>query len=411
MIARLLPVGAFVCLLRETLEVDPLYSDLWLEGEVSDISRSAAGHVYFNLRDDDGSLKCVLFRGHALRQHQPLTVGDHVAIHGGLSIYTRSGSLQLVADLVRPAGLGATWLELEYLRQRLEAEGLFDPLRKRPLPEWPHTIGVVTSPHGAAWQDIQSVIRRRFPLTTLVLSSAQVQGDGAAESIVTAITAFGGDASVEVIILARGGGDNDDLAAFNDERVVRAVFASPIPVIAGIGHATDRTLVEDAADAFAPTPSAAAEICVPAAAQLVELLRSLESRLNSSIQVRKGDAESSVQSAARRLVAWSPAAAMLDRQRATAASDMRLRRAMQSRVEARRQATATTSALLASLNPSAVLRRGYAALQRADDDRPIFSIAQVEPGTDVLAILGDGTLSAVIDRVPVAPGGTAANAR
>ncbi|HKG28554.1 MAG TPA: exodeoxyribonuclease VII large subunit, partial [Thermomicrobiales bacterium] len=134
MTAQLLPVGAFVCLFREALESDPLYQDLWLEGEVSDLSRSSAGHVYFSLRDDDGCLKCVQFRGQALRRHHTLRIGDQVVVHGGLSIYPRSGAMQLVADLVQPAGLGAASLELEYLRQRLEAEGLFDPLRKRPLP-------------------------------------------------------------------------------------------------------------------------------------------------------------------------------------------------------------------------------------------------------------------------------------
>src|SRR5215208_6934165 len=150
MTARLLPVGAFVCLFREALESDPLYADLWLEGEVSDVSRSSAGHVYFSLRDDDGCLKCVLFRGQALRQHHTLRFGDQVVVHGGLSIYPRSGAIQLIADLVQPAGFGAALLELEYLRQRLDAEGLFDPLRKRPLPASPGTIGVMTSSTSSA---------------------------------------------------------------------------------------------------------------------------------------------------------------------------------------------------------------------------------------------------------------------
>ena len=180
-------------------------------------------------RDDDGCLKCVLFRGQALRQHHPLKFGDQVVVHGGLSIYPRSGAMQLVADLVQPAGLGAASLELEYLRQRLEAEGLFDPLRKRPLPTSPRTIGVVTSLHGAAWHDIVNVVARRYPLADLVLSPAQVQGDGAAESIVRALQTLQDEADVDVVILARGGGASDDLSAFNDERVVRAVFASPRP--------------------------------------------------------------------------------------------------------------------------------------------------------------------------------------
>ena len=230
-------------------------------------------------------------------------------MHGGLSIYPRSGAVQLVADLVQPAGLGAASLELEYLRQRLEAEGLFDPLRKRPLPTSPGTIGVVTSLHGAAWHDIVNVVARRYPLADLVLSPAQVQGDGAAESIVRALQSLQDEADVDVVILARGGGATDDLSAFNDERVVRAVFAPRVPVVAGVGHATDRTLVEDVADVFAPTPSAAAELCVPSIADLSERLQSLESRLVWSWAARLANAETALVTASHRLTASCPAPA------------------------------------------------------------------------------------------------------
>src|SRR4051812_43649173 len=216
MTPRVLPVGAFVFLFRELLEADPLYSDLWLEGEISDFSRSSAGHYYFNLSDEDGSLKCVLFRRDALRQHQLPQLGAQVAVHGALSIYPRSGSVQMQADLVRPAGLGAAWLEVERLRSQLEAEGVFDPLRKRPLPLRPRTIGVVTSQHGAAWQDIQNVLRRRFPVVRLVLSPAQVQGAAAVPSLVSAIETLQDQTDVDLMILARGGGANDDFSPFND---------------------------------------------------------------------------------------------------------------------------------------------------------------------------------------------------
>jgi exodeoxyribonuclease VII large subunit len=394
---RILPVGAFVCLLRESLEMDPFYSDLWLEGEISDLSRSSAGHTYFNLRDDDGCLKCVLFRGQALRQHQPLRMGDQLAIHGGLSIYPRSGSLQLIVDLVRPAGLGAAWLERELLRQRLEDEGLFDERRKRPLPEWPRTIGVVTSPHGAAWHDIQTVVRRRYPLATLVLSPAQVQGDGAAESIVAAISAFHGEVVVDVIIVARGGGANDDLAAFDDERVVRAIFAAPAPVIAGIGHATDRTLTEDVADASAPTPSAAAEICVPSATHLHEHVRSLETRLAWALATHKAEGDALGRTLAHRLAAHHPIAAIQDRQRAVTEVGNRLRQAQGRMLDTRRQEAATARALLDILDPAAVLGRGYAAVQRIDTRHPVYSIDQVDPGDAVVAVLHDGALSVMVE--------------
>ena len=397
MTARLLPVGAFVCLFREALESDPLYQDLWLEGEIGDLSRSSPGHVYFSLRDDDGSLKCVLFRGQALRQHHTLRIGDQVVVHGGLSIYPRSGAMQLVADLVQPAGLGAASLELEYLRQRLEAEGLFDPLRKRPLPTSPGTIGVVTSLHGAAWHDIVNVVSRRYPLADLVLSPAQVQGSGAAESIVQALQSLLQEVNVDVVILARGGGATDDLSAFNDERVVRAVFASRVPVVTGVGHATDRTLVEEVADVFAPTPSAAAEVCVPSIVELGERLLSLESRLIWSLATRRANGEAALHAASRRLVASSPAPGLRERRSDIATAAMRMRRAVIDKVSRDRQSVASSGQVLTALDPDGVLQRGYAALQRADDALPVFSVTQAKPGTRIVALLADGALQSSVD--------------
>lgn len=396
MTARLLPVGAFVCLFREALESDPLYADLWLQGEISDFSRSSAGHAYFSLRDDDGCLKCVLFRGQALRQHLLPKLGDQVVVHGGLSIYSRSGAMQLVVDLVRPAGLGAASLELEYLRQRLEAEGLFDTLRKRPLPPSPRTIGVVTSLHGAAWHDIVDVVGRRYPLVDLILSPAQVQGAGSAESIVKALTMLLLETSVDVVILARGGGASDDLSAFNDERVVRAVFASRVPIISGVGHATDRTLVEDVADCVAPTPSAAAEMCVPSIEELFERFQALESRLMWSLAVRREEAETTVRMASRRLFASSPVKEMRERRVEVNSASSRLQRAAVSRVAGGKQRLAGNCDVLAALDPSAVLKRGYAAIQRSDDGLPIFSVAQVEHGAHIVTLLEDGSLKSIV---------------
>jgi exodeoxyribonuclease VII large subunit len=398
MTARVLPVGVFVTLFREALEADPLYADLWLEGEVTDFSRSAAGHVYFTLRDEIGSLKCVLFRNQALRQHQLPNLGSQVAVHGGLSLYPRSGAVQLIVDLVRPAGLGAAWLELEYLRQRLEAEGLFDVQRKRALPAWPRTIGVVTSASGAAWHDIQSVIRRRFPLTALLLSPARVQGDGAAESIVAALEALQRDDRIDLVILARGGGAADDLAAFNDDRVVRAVFACRVPLVAGVGHAIDRTLVEDVADAYAPTPSAAAEIVVPSVTDLADQVASLHVRLAVAFEAHHTRALLASRLASQRIAAVSPQQSARVQRLTVDASTQRLRGAVDDHVAARKRDAAAASALLMALEPAAVLRRGYAALQTATGT-PLFSVAQTGHGARVVAILEDGSLTSVVDRV------------
>lgn len=403
MTGRLLPVGVFVCLLRETLESDPFYSDLWLEGEITDLSRSGAGHTYFSLRDVDGALKCVLFRGQALRQLRMPRIGDSVAVHGGLSLYTRSGSMQLVVDLVRPAGLGAAALELEYLRARLEAEGLFSEERKRPLPESPRVIGVVTSAHGAAWHDIQSVIARRYPLVSLILSPAQVQGDGAAESIAAALRRVHGEADVEIdmIILARGGGAADDLAAFNDERVVRAIFASPVPVVTGIGHATDRTLAEDVADLAAPTPSAAAEMSVPSLSELHDRLLQASSRLVHVMTTTHADAVMSFQGLAGRAIAQSPRHSVTMRRQALQGARESMAGALSGHIAVMRQRVTSSEHLLHSLDPNAVLRRGYAALVDRDGASARFSVRQFETGSRFAVILHDGTLDAVTERVSV----------
>ncbi len=394
---RLLPVGAFVCLLRDSLELDPMYSDLWLEGEVTDAHRSSAGHVYFSLGDQDGCLKCVLFRNAALRLNQPIQVGDEVAVHGRLSIYPRSGSLQMIADLLSPAGQGIGWLELEALRHRLDAEGLFDERRKRPLPEWPRTIGVVTSAHGAAWHDIQTVVRRRYPLASLILSPAQVQGAGSAESIVEAIRAIQDGFGADVIILARGGGASDDLAAFNDERVVRTVFAASVPVVTGVGHATDRTLVEDVADAFAPTPSAAAELCVPSTVYLDQRLKDLDLHLSRSIARRMSVAKSACNALDHQLATNNPSPLLLESARTVSEKSYRLQAAMTGGILKRRDSIAAYRTVLNALDPAAVLRRGYAILQHSGHHQPVYSVTRVSVGDSISARLDDGVLVLAVE--------------
>lgn len=399
MIGRVLPVGAFVNVFRTLLESDPYYSDLWLEGEIIDLNRSAAGHTYFSLRDDDGALKCVLFRGQSLRIPPLPTSGMQVAIHGGLTLYTRSGAVQFSVDMVQPAGLGAAALALEYLRRRLAAEGLFDPSRKRELPPWPRIVGVVTSAHGAAWHDIQTVIDRRYPLVSLILSSTAVQGDGAAESIVEAIEALDREVETDIIILARGGGSGDDLSAFNDERVVRAVFACSVPVIVGIGHATDATLVEDVADVVAPTPSAAAELAVPSRDDLSRRFVALSERLDYGFRLHHTAAGDAARSAKLRLERCSPRSRVSVEQQHLAKRREDLRTAVVAYLEDGRHEVESVRELLGALDPAAVLKRGYAVLHDASTARPVFSVSQIEPSRQLLAVLADGTLTATVEAV------------
>jgi exodeoxyribonuclease VII large subunit len=255
----------------------------------------------------------------------------------------------------------------------------------------------VTSLHGAAWHDIVNVVARRYPLADLVLSPAQVQGAGAAESIVQALQSLLQEVNVDVVILARGGGATDDLSAFNDERVVRAVFASRVPVVTGVGHATDRTLVEDVADVYAPTPSAAAEVCVPSIAELGERLLSLESRLIWSLAARRANGDAALFAASRRLLASSPMPRVQERRSAIGTAAIRMRRAVTDRVSHGKLSVAGSGGVLTALDPVAVLQRGYAALQRSDDALPIFSVAQAETGTKFVALLADGALKSSVE--------------
>ena len=401
--AYVLPVGAFVCLFREALEADPLYSDLWLEGEISDLSQSSKGHIYFSLRDGDGLLRCVMFRRQVMQTPRRPRVGDQVAVHGGLSLYPSSGSLQLIADLVTTAGQGAAALELEYLRQRLEQEGVFDTSRKRPLPAWPRAIGVVTSRSGAAWQDIQSVVARRYPLTQLLLAHAQVQGQGAIESIVTAIEMLQFVESVDVIIVARGGGSNDDLSAFNDEAVVRAVFASHVPVVTGVGHASDQTLVEGAADVCAPTPSAAAELCVPSQADLGLRIGQLHSQLVESAVLSLAGGRARAQRQTSRLLAAGPqsriAGALRDVERACHGLDNGVTATL---VPAYARLRAGT-AVLEALSPAAVLDRGFAALSLPGESQAVHSVRQARPGAQARARVSDGEIEITLGNSRAVP--------
>ena len=259
-------VGQITGYLRELLETDPVLADCWLAGEVRSLSRSQAGHLYFTLADAEGALQCVFFR----RENQGVAVeeGDQVLAHGRVSIWTERGELQLYVDALEPEGVGALQAEFQRLLALLEAEGLFEPGRKRALPDLPRAVGVVTSPAGAVWHDIQSVLARRWPLTTLVLAPCRVQGGGAEETIVAAIerlnaVAAEGEAELDAIIVARGGGSMEDLWPFNSEAVARAIFASHLPVVSAVGHETDYTVADYVADLRAPTPSAAAELIAP----------------------------------------------------------------------------------------------------------------------------------------------------
>ena len=246
--------------LRQLLETDLDLQDVWVQGEISNLSRPASGHVYFTLKDSGAALRCVMWKSDAARLRFPPQDGSAVEAHGRIGIYEVSGQYQLYADNLRPLGEGVLYQEFLRLKALLETEGLFDLSRKRPIPELPHRIGIVTSPTGAALRDMLQTLQRRMPLAEVILAPTPVQGDEAPPALVSAIQMLNRMAAPDVILVGRGGGSMEDLWAFNDERVVRAVTRSQAPVISGVGHETDFTLVDFAADLRAPTPTAAAEL-------------------------------------------------------------------------------------------------------------------------------------------------------
>ncbi len=265
-------------LLRELIENEQLLQDIWIAGEISNFTRATSGHLYFTLKDQSASLKCAIWKGNAMRLRMNLRDGMSVEAHGAVSIYEARGECQLIVDALRLAGEGALFQEFLRRKALLEAEGLFDLDRKRPLPQAPVRIGVVTSPTGAALQDILNTLGRRYPLAEVILSPATVQGEKAPQEILAALQRITRGNPPDVIILARGGGSLEDLWAFNDEGVVRAVSDCPVPIITGIGHETDFTLCDFAADLRAPTPTAAAELVSPDIADIrIQLAEGVES--------------------------------------------------------------------------------------------------------------------------------------
>ncbi|MDP8904796.1 MAG: exodeoxyribonuclease VII large subunit, partial [Chloroflexota bacterium] len=285
---RILGIGELTRLVREQLSRSPALSDVWVEGEVGQVSISAAGHCYFTLKDERAQLRCVIFRDDRLVMPFEARTGLRLVAHGRLDVFEPQGAYQLYVDSLQPSGHGDLALRFEALKARLAAEGLFAAARKRPLPEYPVNIGLATSLSGAVVHDVRKVLARRWPLARVLVAACQVQGQGAGPTIVAALRRLARwtDAEtgrrIDVAILARGGGSAEDLGPFNDESVVRAVAAHPCPVIVGVGHETDVVLAEFAADVRAATPSVAAELAVPAASDELARLRHLRGRLEGA---------------------------------------------------------------------------------------------------------------------------------
>jgi len=307
-------VGELADYLAGVLENDPVLQDVWLRGEVVNVSRSPAGHYYFSLKDDQSQLRAVLFRGSSFNSPVMPTNGLALVAHGAIHLYPRQNTLELVADLLFPEGVGLAQMQGERLYRQLESEGLFDTARKRPLPRFPKHIGIVSSERGAVIHDLLSILGRRYPLGEVIFLPAPVQGPGAAAAMARAIGRLNrwerDGVGIDVLVLARGGGSDDDLAAFNDERLVRAIFACRVPVVSAVGHETNLTLADRVADLRAATPSAAAELLAPDVTNLRRQVDSLRHRAQQAIYHQFGQRRRAVADLSRRLAALGPAATL-----------------------------------------------------------------------------------------------------
>jgi exodeoxyribonuclease VII large subunit len=424
-------------------QVERKYGDIWVEGEISNCRPAPSGHLYFTLKDADAQLPVVLFRRQAVLLRFKPEDGLHVLVRGRVSVYAQRGQLQLIGEAIEPVGAGSLQLAFEQLKERLKAEGLFDAARKRPLPAFPRTVGIVTSPTGAVVRDFLNIVGRRHAGLNVVLCSAAVQGDQAVFEVETALAQLNASGLVDLVVIARGGGSLEDLAAFNSERVARAIVASKLPVVSAVGHETDFTIADFVADLRAPTPSAAAELITEAQHRIADRVQTQSSRLERAarfqlLHARQKMDRVPIDRAERRVVTLlhrqgqrlddlgfrmenAVTGVVRTRQREVSAlaadvlhheprqmlARMRERLAVAStRIERSLERTVSRAATRAegldarfrSLSPLAVLDRGY-ALVLDPKGSVIRTTTQLAPGNHVRTRLTDGEFSSTVDEI------------
>lgn len=392
---QVLAVSEVAARIGALLREDPVLADVWVRGEIANLSRSPAGHYYFTLRDATSQLRCVLFRGAAARIGITPERGAAVILHGVVRFYEPTGACEIGVDLLYPEGIGLARVELEALRMRLEAEGLFAPERKRPLPPFPRRIGLVTSDGGAVLHDVLQILGRRYPLAEVILAPASVQGERAAAEVCAALQRLGrlhlSGHRLDVIILARGGGAEEELAVFNDERVVRACFGCPVPIISAIGHETDVTLVDFVADLRAPTPSAAAEIVAPDVASLRTAVAQLARRAEDAARYLVRDHRYRLQALHDRLVRASPAHEIVRRRAEVEALARRGQATLEQRLRLAREQVNGRVLQLEALSPRRTLGRGY-AICTLESGAVIRSTQDAAPGARIDITVADGVI-------------------
>jgi len=378
--------------LKQLISQDELLRDIWITGEISNLRISTAGHAYFTLKDPHSQIRCVMFaRGTGLNI---LENGRSITSHGRMSFYETSGSLDFLINIVISEGSGPLAMQFEKLKSDLESEGLFEPSRKRPLPRFPRTIGLITSPSGSVIHDVRTVLNRRYPIVKVILVPAMVQGRDSAPDLIRSIKMLNNETKADVIIIARGGGSLEDLSAFNEESLARAIYVSRIPIISGIGHETDFTIADFVADMRAPTPSAAAEIATPDRAALTAEIMSRIEHMNHMLINQVSDLRYKIERTQSRLHYRIPdIASYLIRVDEIAS---RLVTATDNIIINLNQKVTSLHKQINTLDPISTLQRGYAVIQRHGSPKVLSETKQFAQGDEIDIALIDGTIEAIV---------------
>lgn len=379
--------------------LEDVFPHIQVLGEVSNLSRPSSGHVYFSLKDASAQIRCALFQNRALLFRDGPRNGQQVLARGRVSLYELRGEFQLIVDGLEEAGAGALWQAYDALRLQLEREGLFAAECKKPLPRFPQRIGVISSPTGAALRDVLTTLGRRCPQTPVLLYPVPVQGDGAAERITAAIRLASQRQDCDVLLLVRGGGSLEDLQAFNVEIVARAIFECAIPLVTGVGHETDVTIADFAADLRAATPTAAAELAGPDRQEQLRQFQRLDERLARALRRRLDQQRQRLEQWAQRLARQHPRRRLQDRAQRLDELDYRLRQALQNRLQAVTQRLQAMSGRLHALSPLATVQRGYAIARRYPEGEILRRAADAQMGDAIEILLGEGRLRAEIKAI------------
>jgi exodeoxyribonuclease VII large subunit len=395
--APVLTVGELTRQVKEVVEGG--FPSVWVSGEVSNVSRPQSGHIYLTLKDAEATLRTVIYRGIALRLRFDLRDGLEVIARGRLSVYVPQGSYQLTVEELQPRGIGPLELAFQQLREKLLLKGYFDPKRKRPLPRFPRRVILVTSPTGAAVRDMIEILGRRWPSAEVWICPVPVQGEGAGLKIAEAMGRLNRVQGIDVLIVGRGGGSLEDLWAFNEECVARAIHSSRIPVISAVGHETDVTIADLVADVRAATPSEAAERVVPNREEEMERLRSVGGGLRTLLVQQVQRARLRLDDLSRQRTFRLPLERLRDRERRLDDLGQRLQRAMKQRTVLMQQKLEATAGRLESLSPLNVLSRGYSLTRTADERRVIRSSEEVQPGDRLETLVQQGRLVSRVESV------------